>query len=50
MRARRLRANPWIRALVQQTSVRATDLIWAIVVHDGADARIPVPAMPESIA
>jgi len=46
MRARRLRANPWIRALVQQTSVRATDLIWAIVVHDGADARIPVPAMP----
>jgi porphobilinogen synthase len=46
MRARRLRANPWIRALVQQTSVRATDLIWAIVVHDGPDARIPVPAMP----
>ena len=46
MRARRLRANPWIRTLVQESRVDMSDLIWAIVVHDGREARIPVPSMP----
>ena len=46
MRARRLRASPWIRALVQEHRVAVSDLIWAIVVHDGREARIPVASMP----
>ena len=46
MRARRLRASPWIRALVQEHRVAVSDLIWAIVVHDGREARIPVLSMP----
>ena len=46
IRARRLRASPWIRALVQERRVDVSDLIWAIVVHDGREARIPVPSMP----
>src|SRR6516165_5032477 len=46
MRARRLRASPWIRTLVQERRVDVSDLIWAIVVHDGREARIPVPSMP----
>ena len=46
MRARRLRASPWIRALVRENPVDVSDLIWAIVVHDGREPRIPVPSMP----
>ena len=46
LRARRLRANPWIRALVRESRIDASDLIWAIVVHDGREARVPVPSMP----
>src|SRR5499427_7774698 len=46
MRARRLRAAPWIRRLVQERRVDVSDLIWAIIVHDGREARIPVPSMP----
>src|SRR5215475_15983925 len=46
LRARRLRAAPWIRRLVQERRVDASDLIWAIIVHDGREARIPVPSMP----
>ena len=46
LRARRLRAKPWIRALVQESRVDVSDLIWAIVVHDGREARVPVPSMP----
>ncbi|MEO8305748.1 MAG: porphobilinogen synthase [Betaproteobacteria bacterium] len=46
IRPRRLRANPWIRALVQENQVGVADLIWAIIVHDGKKPRIPVAAMP----
>ena len=46
MRARRLRAAPWIRRLVQEHRLDVSDLIWAIIVHDGREARIPVPSMP----
>jgi porphobilinogen synthase len=45
-RPRRLRAAPWIRDLVRETQVSVSDLIWAIVVHDGKEDRIAVPALP----
>ncbi|MGE3866529.1 MAG: porphobilinogen synthase, partial [Hyphomonadaceae bacterium] len=45
-RPRRLRRTPWVRRLVQETRLTPDDLIWAIVVHEGASARVPVAAMP----
>ncbi|MEL7545651.1 MAG: porphobilinogen synthase [Pseudomonadota bacterium] len=45
-RLRRLRQSPWVRDLTAETNVTPSDLIWSIVVHDGAEARIPVAAMP----
>jgi porphobilinogen synthase len=43
---RRLRQADWIRRLVRESAVTPNDLIWALVVHDGKEARIPVAAMP----
>ncbi len=45
-RPRRLRQTDWVRRLVRETTPSVNDLIWALVVHDGRDARIPVAAMP----
>ena len=46
LRLRRLRQADWIRRLVRESTVTPNDLIWALVVHDGREARIPVAAMP----
>jgi porphobilinogen synthase len=46
LRLRRLRQADWIRRLVRESTVTPSDLIWALVVHDGPQARIPVAAMP----
>ena len=45
-RPRRLRASPWVRELVRENRLHVSDLIWAIVVHDGAEPRIDVPLLP----
>jgi porphobilinogen synthase len=45
-RPRRLRQHDWTRRLVRETNLTASDLIWSMVVHDGTEARIPVPSMP----
>jgi porphobilinogen synthase len=45
-RPRRLRQQDWVRRLVRETRLSADDLIWSIVVHDGAETEIPVAAMP----
>jgi porphobilinogen synthase len=45
-RPRRLRQHDWTRRLVRETSLTPNDLIWSMVVHDGAEARIPVASMP----
>ena len=45
-RPRRLRAQPWIRRLVAETTLTPADLVWPLIVHDGADARVAVPSMP----
>jgi porphobilinogen synthase len=44
-RPRRLRASPWVRSLVQEHRLSASDLIWAMIVHDG-EGLDPVKAMP----
>jgi porphobilinogen synthase len=45
-RPRRLRQSPWIRDLVREARLSPSDLIWSMVVHDGAADRVPVAAMP----
>ena len=46
IRPRRLRREDWIRRLVRETTVTPNDLIWSMVVHDGAEPEIAVPSMP----
>ena len=48
LRPRRLRQADWIRRLVRETTLSPNDLIWSLVVHDGAEAEIPVASMPGS--
>jgi len=45
LRPRRLRQADWIRRLVRETTVAPSDLIWAMILHDG-EGRVPVPSMP----
>ena len=45
-RPRRLRASPWVRRLVAETVLTPADLIWPLIVHDGAEDRVPVASMP----
>lgn len=48
-RPRRLRQSDWIRRLTRETQLSTSDLIWAMVVHDGAEDEIPVAAMPGAV-
>ena len=45
-RPRRLRSQPWVRRLVAETTLTPADLIWPLIVHDGAEDRQPVASMP----
>lgn len=45
-RPRRLRSSPWVRRLVAETTLTPADLIWPLIVHDGAEERVPVASMP----
>ncbi|MBK6703303.1 MAG: porphobilinogen synthase [Caulobacteraceae bacterium] len=48
-RPRRLRQNNWVRRLTRETQLSVDDLIWAMVVHEGSEAEIPVAAMPGTV-
>lgn len=45
-RMRRNRRDDWTRRLVAENKLSADDLIWPVFVHDGDDARTPVPSLP----
>lgn len=45
-RPRRLRQSEWIRRLTREHRLGVDDLIWALVVHAGDEAEVPVAAMP----
>ncbi len=45
-RLRRLRQADWTRRLVRETAIGPSDLVWSLIIHDGAAPRIPVTAMP----
>src|SRR5271154_1424494 len=46
LRLRRLRQADWTRRLGRGAPITPAALIWSMVVHDGADDRVPVPSMP----
>jgi porphobilinogen synthase len=45
-RFRRLRSTPALRALVRETTLTPSDLIWPIFLMQGTDESVPVPSMP----
>jgi porphobilinogen synthase len=45
-RPRRLRQSEWLRRMVRENVLTASDLIWPIFVVDGKTRRTPVPSMP----
>ena len=45
-RLRRTRRTDWSRRLVRENTLTRDDLIWTIVLSDGAEKRAPVPSMP----
>ncbi|WP_018632437.1 porphobilinogen synthase [Neomegalonema perideroedes] len=45
-RPRRLRASPWRRALVAETRLAPSDLIWPIFVMEGEGREDPVESLP----
>jgi porphobilinogen synthase len=45
-RPRRLRQADWVRRLTREHRLSGDDLIWAIIVHDGAEDEVAVAAMP----
>lgn len=46
LRHRRLRQADWTRRLVGETVLTPADFIWPLILHDGAEDRVPVPSMP----
>lgn len=45
-RLRRLRAQPWSRAMVTENHLRAADLIWPLFIREGENQRTPIASMP----
>jgi porphobilinogen synthase len=43
---RRLRRNPWSRAMVAETAISPADLIWPMFLREGADMAEPITTMP----
>lgn len=46
VRLRRTRAQAWSRALVRETSLLPSDLIWPLFIIEGQNERVPVKTMP----
>lgn len=46
IRRRRLRSSEYMRALVRETSVSVSDLIYPLFVVEGKDQKNPIPSMP----
>lgn len=46
-RPRRLRKNPMIRTMMQETTLRCADFIYPIFVVEGHGIKAPIPALPD---
>ena len=45
-RLRRLRQQPWSRALVEESQLSVSDLIWPVFISPGRDQQDPVASLP----
>jgi porphobilinogen synthase len=45
-RLRRNRGDAWSRALVRETALTASDLLWPVFVTEGRGQRVPIASMP----
>ena len=45
-RMRRNRQADWTRRLTRESALTCNDLIWALIVHDGTEPKVPVSSMP----
>ena len=45
-RMRRTRQHPWTRALVSESRLAASDLMWPVFITEGSGKRQPIPSMP----
>lgn len=45
-RPRRLRKSHLVRSLVQEHSIRASDLIWPVFIKEGLQVQEPIPSLP----
>ena len=43
---RRTRQHPWTRALVSESRLAASDLMWPVFITEGSGKRQPIPSMP----
>ena len=43
---RRTRQHPWARALVSESRLAASDLMWPVFITEGSGKRQPIPSMP----
>jgi porphobilinogen synthase len=46
LRMRRNRRDDWTRRLVAEHVLTAADFLWPVFVHDGREAKVPIPSMP----
>ena len=46
IRMRRMRRDPFSRALMRENTVTASDLIYPVFILDGVNQREPVASMP----
>ena len=45
-RSRRLRRTDWIRAMVTETKITTSDLIWPIFICEGSQVKEPIDSLP----
>ncbi len=45
-RMRRLRQTPWLRSMVSENAVSASNLIWPVFIREGSGVREPIDSMP----
>jgi len=46
IRMRRLRAQPWLRKMVAEHRLHASDLIWPVFIQEGKNTATPIGSMP----
>ena len=45
-RLRRVRQSSWVRDLIAETSIAASDLIWPVFIEEGSNVKRAITSMP----